>query len=650
MKPAQKDSVRKDIRRRFFRKFLTTSLIILITTIVNLPILLFTVFNGSISNHPDEIKPSGEFCIDGIFFLPNHIKVVSPFPTGVYTKEKITIFNRYDVIARHVCFRPTELLSENKEFSIKFTYFDNLDFFLLQKGFKLSTTSYPQISQINFGDSINYDHVIEYEMDYSTDLLDFYVSSNSNEVMCNQTGIEIACNIDELSLTPGESYELDLIAKYEDEVLGEMVRKQVNILTTVKVDSSSIETEEIIQSLSIPEIFFNFNKEVKETVSITFKDENDQFMGFNHYFEENRLIVNPSDQFNQNTSYFITIDDVIGTDESHMDKPYILKFSLGDGPIVTGSNISNGFTASDNIILNFDKELNTDQNIKNYIIFNSGTDYSYSISGKSIILNPTNTLSYCRSYGISISPGIVSTTNFTSTHEYSYSLSTSCKRTYSVGTSVQGRPIYGYFYGYGSKKIIFYGSMHGSEYNTYSTMNRWITELDYNISSIPLDKTIIIIPTLNPDGIANATRFNANGVDLNRNFNTGTWTSGTYFLDDYYPEGGGSSPFSEPETRVIRNLMITHSPYLTISYHSAASYVIPSNTSLAISLGQTYANLSGYSYVQPGADGAFTYDITGTFSEWAEANGYNSLVVELATFYYDEFSLNKKAMWEMVNQ
>ncbi len=244
----------------------------------------------------------------------------------------------------------------------------------------------------------------------------------------------------------------------------------------------------------------------------------------------------------------------------------------------------------------------------------------------------------------------MSSTGLVSSSGTSYTLKTTCKRTVYIGTSVQGRGIYAYYFGSGSKKIVFFGAIHGSEANTKTLLNRWATELENNTDRIPSDKTIIVVPTVNPDGIANRSRFNANGVDLNRNFDTANWVTGTYLKTDFYPTGGGSAPFSEPESRDIRSLLNRENPYLTLTYHSAAGYVIPTSSSYAIGRGQTYSQLSGYSYINPGAAGAFTYDITGTFEEWAENSGYNALVIELSSAYSDQFIQNSKAMWRMVEE
>ena len=59
---------------------------------------------------------------------------------------------------------------------------------------------------------------------------------------------------------------------------------------------------------------------------------------------------------------------------------------------------------------------------------------------------------------------------------------------------------------------------------------------------------------MNPDGFAHRERTNAHGVDLNRN-SPEHWA------------GAGARPWSEPETRAIRDLILRELPVLSIYYH-----------------------------------------------------------------------------------
>lgn len=74
-----------------------------------------------------------------------------------------------------------------------------------------------------------------------------------------------------------------------------------------------------------------------------------------------------------------------------------------------------------------------------------------------------------------------------------------------------------------------------------------------------------IIPSLNPYGYINFTRWNANTVDINRNFDA--------FWEDYEPEGGGwggkgAFPFSEPETQMVRDKVLELRPVFYANTHS----------------------------------------------------------------------------------
>ena len=79
----------------------------------------------------------------------------------------------------------------------------------------------------------------------------------------------------------------------------------------------------------------------------------------------------------------------------------------------------------------------------------------------------------------------------------------------------------------------------------------------------------IFIPCLNPDGLENNTRTNANGVDLNRNFPTKNWGEDTSGAgdnpSDYYC---GSAGASEIETQFLIDTIEKYSPKLILTLHA----------------------------------------------------------------------------------
>jgi protein MpaA len=125
-----------------------------------------------------------------------------------------------------------------------------------------------------------------------------------------------------------------------------------------------------------------------------------------------------------------------------------------------------------------------------------------------------------------------------------------------IGHSVEGRPIVSIRLGSADAnvKVLVVGAIHGNE-AAGMRITRGLLEL-----GAPKDAELIIVPTLNPDGVAARTRGNAHGVDLNRNFPF-DWrplTGGEY---------SGPRPLSEPESRAAHRLVLRERPDVTIWFH-----------------------------------------------------------------------------------
>ena len=74
------------------------------------------------------------------------------------------------------------------------------------------------------------------------------------------------------------------------------------------------------------------------------------------------------------------------------------------------------------------------------------------------------------------------------------------------------------------------------------------------------------------------TRENANGVDLNRNWDVG-WRPDSYGPSGLVPGGGGTRPFSEPETRALARYLVDRPFVAAIFLHSKGGLVVPGSGS-----------------------------------------------------------------------
>ncbi|MDQ3014832.1 MAG: M14 family metallopeptidase [bacterium] len=230
-----------------------------------------------------------------------------------------------------------------------------------------------------------------------------------------------------------------------------------------------------------------------------------------------------------------------------------------------------------------------------------------------------------------------------------------------LGNSVQNRPINAYHYGTGSKEVVFIGGMHaGYSWNTSLVAFELMDYLKANPSVIPAGVKVTVIPVVNPDGLNKVTgkserftaadvsnddavvvsgRFNANNVDLNRNFDcdwksSGVWQSRTV--------SGGTKAFSEPETQAIKTYVESKKPSAVVTWYSAAGGVFASNCHTGIlpetkELVSTYAKASGY----PAREVFDYYAVTGDMVNWLAKNNIPAISVLLTNHGDTEWTKNK---------
>lgn len=79
-----------------------------------------------------------------------------------------------------------------------------------------------------------------------------------------------------------------------------------------------------------------------------------------------------------------------------------------------------------------------------------------------------------------------------------------------------------------------------------------------------LAKPTIVIPVINPDGLALNTRVNGNAIDLNRNWPSSSWSK--EFVESRY--NPGTSPLSEPENIFLYDLFKQFKPSIIFSFHT----------------------------------------------------------------------------------
>ena len=229
-----------------------------------------------------------------------------------------------------------------------------------------------------------------------------------------------------------------------------------------------------------------------------------------------------------------------------------------------------------------------------------------------------------------------------------------------IGQSVQGRSIDAYAYGTGPTHLLFVGGIHGGyEWNSVLLAYAFMDYIEANPDAVPAGMTITVVPDANPDAVFMVTgkegrfdvtdvstsssvlvraRFNADNVDLNRNFDCkwqpkSTWQNKTV--------SGGKSAFSEPEAQVIRDFALAFKPDAAIFWHSQSNAVYASQCKDGILPGtlaimNAYAKASGY----PAVKTFDAYATTGAADDWLASENIPAITVELSTHNTIEWNRN----------
>ncbi len=213
-----------------------------------------------------------------------------------------------------------------------------------------------------------------------------------------------------------------------------------------------------------------------------------------------------------------------------------------------------------------------------------------------------------------------------------------------VGRSGEGRDILAWRFGTGERVLLLVGGLHaGYEANTVTLVNELIAHFEAAPGDVLPGITLVLIPAANPDGLARgrqaAGRFNAAGVDLNRNWSCG-WSAEAYWRTERVDPG--PHPLSEPETQALAALAQVLKPAAAVFYHSAARGVFAGDCGGADSAGLAAAlgEAAGYPYGRP-----FTaYRVTGTAPNWFDGQGIPAVDVELTGTRDSEFVRNLRGV------
>ena len=221
-----------------------------------------------------------------------------------------------------------------------------------------------------------------------------------------------------------------------------------------------------------------------------------------------------------------------------------------------------------------------------------------------------------------------------------------------IGRSVSNAPIEVVKFGNGPSSIVFIGGLHaGFAPGTVELAKRAVTHFTLSTEEIPDSVTLYVVISVNLDSRYSpgelGGRLNDHGVDLNRNWDC-RWTQNAQFRGQVVPGSGGTSPFSEPETRSLADFLQGADPVAVVIWEARAigGLVSPGDcdgtTPASAPLAGLYGQAAGYNVAD--FEDLTNQTLNGDSTNWLDKVGIPAIAVLLPQYTSTDWNNNLAGM------
>ena len=641
----------KDVITSYPKLSLATAIAVLLILIIGT--LAFTVIPQTINfdfSKSESCVLSPSLFPDFFHFTDNNFKLSRPSSWSI---------SGVAIVSDHLCAVPT-----NGPISFS-SYKGRQSVYLLglaiNKTVSVDTKSYPKVDAVTLtvsdAKNLSIIHPLVFKLSAQDKTFNYVLSGNGKTSPCSEENLKLDCSLTPLSLSYDSAYKLAVNREFNKQFIATAYQNPVQTITAAAITQSSISADSTVYSIPT-DITLQTNKTLisldDATLSYSTNNKTINVPITVKYIGKN-ITISFANPLPRQTQFNLHIANITASDQSQLEQAYNLSFTTSGGPAVIDSNIpSFGLASGQAMTVDFDQPLMPGQKPNQFVsLAVNGTEQPATITSSSqqISIVPTNSYPICATVKVQISSGIESNYGISGNSAWSYSTRSHCYITFSIGTSVDGRPIIAYQFGNGPSMVLFIAAMEGNEQNPANLLQQWIPDVDANPDRIPSYRTLVIIPQINPDGYAADTRLNADGIDLNRNFPANNWSEQVTepTAPDVWTNDGGPYPLSEPESQAIATYTENNQPTLTLTMHSHGGIVEANDAGDSITLGAEYAKLAHYEAIPTYAIGSFfDYTTTGAYEDWLNDKlNLPALEVELESPTNDEYGRNLPALWAM---
>jgi len=616
---------------------------------VGIAVLAFVVIPyGVVFGIPKQVAFSyaGDTCVRQLSILPGIQQQTGKSGYDTQLKD-VTSVGNVQLFSTSVCFTPTATPKAGKN-TVAVAPFGS---WFAAKRFTLTVPEAPTARSSDVvGKTISTALPFRIKLTSDDAIHSYRLAIADKSTDCDHDGAELACAVSELDLTPGTAYEASLYRSFKGSAEKQIVKGDITTLLPLVLADASVTDGKVLYDTT-KEFRFTFDRAV-ETSDVTLKKADGQAVEVDTKQEGSTLIVTAKADLTRKADYSLVLNQVIAENGSTLSAPLTYKLTTSGGPKV--ANVSVGGTGvgqSAKIIVTFDQPVAASVDVAKIARLTGVSGSVTKVSDTQFAFNVASA-PLCAAFTLTIDKGVASGSNKeTSEEAWNFKSRIVCGSSSVIGYSVKGRPIIAYYFGSGSSTVLFTGGMHGSEGSGTTTMQAWVTYLQANAAEvIPAGKRIVIVPNTNPDGIAAGTRYNANNVNIGRNFATANWKANIETSSGVAVNGGGTSATSEPESKALAVLTRQLRPRLEVSFHSSGRLVGANKFGDSVSVGNIYAQLVGYKTMFYDAEAVMGYPMTGEYEDWmGESMGIPAILIELPSASGSYFSAQRAALIRMLS-
>lgn len=593
-----------------------------------------------------EFSYAGESCVGKITFLPQLMR--SNGDAYKLSAEDTTSLGNVALFSTQICATPLAIPEEG----VRHAQLSPGGVPFPASSIRIVTPELPKVVLQGLQDPIAAAKPLSLPLSSEDKTFTYVLSSGERSIDCKSTSDALSCPVAPLELVQGQAQDLKLTRHFDEAEVDAVFNETVEVLPAVAIADSSVKEGQKVYTKNQP-FTITVDKQLDAATATLVRHDGDTPVdqGVSVAVDGVNVIVTSEgeEELRRATDYTLTLTDVEAHDGSALAGPHAIRFNLSGGPKVASVSVgATGIDPSARIALKLDQARKGDQNITELVKV-QGAQATVTATGDTVYVSLAGA-ARCADISIVVSKELLSEHDVKAGEDWGFKGRTRCHTVETIGYSERGRAITAYVYGSGSTTYLYTGGIHGSEQSSVTIMRSWMNELESNPKKIPANARVIVIPSVNPDGVATGSRNNSKGVNLNRNFATSNWASDTIVSGGRTEQGaGGATAGSEAETRVLAAYTARVAPRLIITYHSLGSLVNSNDAGVSISAGRQYASLARYRFIPNSATTAtFGFEMTGTYEDWALERGMAAILIELNTHTGNHFTQNRSAMWAML--